>query len=198
MPHVNPKGVDWVVSIFIVHPTEPRVLLVDHKKLGGWFSVGGHIGDSDPYETADKALYKEVGEECGLEVTVVDPPALLYYRPDFDPATNHNSVMLHTPWAVELHDFQPVPGHLHCALVYLARAHTAEPTLEAEAHKAIRWFSHDDLELPEFKSRMLDTIRWYAHEALRLLWGAPYAAEWTRTPVSAFIARHNLTFTPPA
>ena len=175
MPHVNLDGIDLVVSCFIVHPEEPKVLLVDHVKLGGWFAIGGHVGDKDKQEDPDQAMDKEIREECGLEVDFIDRAfSFDRYRPAFDPATNHNSRPLRTPWAVEMHDFPPVPGHRHLALVYVAKARTATPVLEVGAHKEVRWFGHEDLEDPQYRERMLGTIRWYAHEVILRACGEGY------------------------
>jgi hypothetical protein len=175
MPHVNVKGIDWVVSIFVVHSSEPMVLLVDHKKLGSWFGIGGHIGDTDPYQTPDEAVDEEMRTESGLEYEIVEPPnSLKSRRPPFNPAQNQGSTMMHTPWAVEQHDFPGVEGHKHMCHVYLARAKSLGLKLSAREHKDIRWFTHHDLDRFLYRWRMLDSIRWYAHEAINELAGTDY------------------------
>jgi 8-oxo-dGTP pyrophosphatase MutT (NUDIX family) len=173
VPHVNEKGIDLVVSAFIVHPTEKAVCLVKHKKLGVWLGPGGHVGDTNPYETPDEALCKEVKEETGLFLGVTaDVIQDDSYRrrmrvwDGFDNTNNpHNSAQMYVPWAVDLHDFPPLPGHRHLGLVYLIGSRTPVLSLEEKAHDAIRWFSHHDVEMEETVA-MIAPIRFYAHQAI--------------------------------
>jgi 8-oxo-dGTP pyrophosphatase MutT (NUDIX family) len=61
MPHIN-ELYDYTVSFFVLHPTEPKICLHFHKKLGFWNNLGGHIElDEDPLETLEKELYEESG-----------------------------------------------------------------------------------------------------------------------------------------
>lgn len=187
MPHLKPDGTDWVNAAFIVHPKEPKVLLVQHKKLGTWLPVGGHIEldtiDKDP----DAALTREVREETGLSLAPVGeaPGARGYDAHVFqttdqlnfqiqcsilDPVEN-NRVELHwVPWALETHLFPPVPGHRHLCLVYLIFAHTDRVKLEAEAHDSIRWFNTADLCASTYKVR--SKIQLYGHRAIRKRWSS--------------------------
>lgn len=186
MAHPNPAGTDWVVAAFVTHPTQPRVLLCHHKQLDGWFPVGGHIeldagGDADP----DAALIREVREETGLQVWPNDgvvPPsggAVEYdayvvqtfaqdrrrdCRRRLGGPADHNARPHWVPWAVETHDFAPLPGHKHLALIYLVRAVNAAVTLEAAAHHALKWFSAEELGDPQY--RLTASVLAYAYEAL--------------------------------
>lgn len=178
MPHVRPDGLDFCVAAAIVYPPRQQVCLVDHKKLGCWLLPGGHVGDENPKETTDEALEKELREETGLIVGETCKIVQLgstrgksfldrwkvwnRFSPEQNP---HHARQLFVPWAVEIHDFPPLPGHVHLAFVYLVEALTPELKLE-EAHRAIRWFSHNDLEALDNVS---GPIRWYAHEAIELL-----------------------------
>src|SRR5919202_4264642 len=58
---------DWAATTFIVH--EGRTLLLLHRKLGKWLPPGGHI---DPHELPDAAALREVKEETGLQVALLD------------------------------------------------------------------------------------------------------------------------------
>lgn len=170
MPHVNPQGTDLVVSVFIVNRKERGVLLVDHRKLGSWFPVGGHVWDEDPYATTDDALEKEISEECGLDVVLVDPLGAQRWRlqgPDFPAAGPHNVRKLRTPWACEVHDFPAVPGHRHLCLIYLGvDMHTRPLVVNALEHKAARWFNRAALLELERVGQLLPQVAWYAHKAL--------------------------------
>lgn len=172
MPHVNLLGIDLVVSAFILHPTEPRCLLVKHRKLGGWFPVGGHVGDTNPYEDTDEALFKEVREESGLEVAIIDPPWSPMLSGSMGPGP-HNRKQMHVPWDVEVHDF-PLPGHQdtgkhkHLALVYVARAKSSQPRLAEQEHSGVRWFSKEDLELPEYSKDIIPSVKSYVAAVIDL------------------------------
>lgn len=51
-------------SAFVLHPTEPAVALVHHRKLLRWLQPGGHVETDDPDMVA--ASQREVAEETGL------------------------------------------------------------------------------------------------------------------------------------
>lgn len=182
MAHLNPTGTDWVTTAFIVHPTEPRVLLVHHKALGLWLGVGGHLELDTVDASPDAALIREVREETGLrlfpqdgvarpdepyDAYVLQTPAQNRRREAYrllDPAEVNGAVAHWVPQALETHLFFPIPGHKHLALVYFVYAVRAEVTLEAEAHHAIRWFSRNDLADPQY--RLLPTIQSYGLTAV--------------------------------
>lgn len=65
MPHIHDL-IDFIVNIFIVY--ENKVLLIYHKQLNKWLSIGGHI---ELNEDPEEALFREVREECGLEIRVL-------------------------------------------------------------------------------------------------------------------------------
>ena len=58
---------DLVVAGYIYH--NDKVLLVHHKKLDLWLPVGGHI---DANETPDDALHREVKEETGMDIEILN------------------------------------------------------------------------------------------------------------------------------
>lgn len=192
MPHLNPSGTDWVNAAFVVHPHEPKVLLVRHKALGTLLPVGGHIeldtADADP----DAALVREIGEETGLVLwpndgnTDKDTPftAYVYQTPEqdalrsltrkLDPVENNGARQHWVPWSLETHLFPPVPGHKHLCLVYLVYALTPEIRLEADAHHSIGWFTIADLWAPE--PRVRSKIREYGWLAVNHRHG--YRRDW--------------------
>jgi ADP-ribose pyrophosphatase YjhB (NUDIX family) len=164
MAHIHAQ-IDFVVSAFIVR--RQKVLLVNHKKLGNWFAVGGHV---ELHETTDEAISREIQEETGL----IAGKNVWFYQED-EPnqrahtwsklkSNPHNSKLLRQPWSVEIHDFPAVQGHRHLALVYLCVADTFAVELEEEAHNAIRWFDTDMLLDPSYN--VPPTIQQYGLEAI--------------------------------
>jgi 8-oxo-dGTP pyrophosphatase MutT (NUDIX family) len=148
MPHIHEK-IDFVTDAYIVH--KGRVLLVLHKKLKEWLPVGGHIElDEDPEE----ALFREVKEECGLDIE------LLAEKPKQISARRK---LLYAPAYLDIHEV--MPGHRHVGLTYFARAKTDRVRLAAEEHDDIRWFTPEELAHPEF--HVATDIQFFAREALK-------------------------------
>lgn len=147
MPHIHAQ-IDFVVSAFILNSSGSKVLLVQHRKLNGWFPPGGHI---ELHETPDDALWREIWEETGLlrsQLTVLGPtqhsPTNRWDNlPDVE---NHNTCALITPYAMDVHDFPPLPGHRHVAFVYMLQTSCDDVWLEESAHVDIRWCDREDLE----------------------------------------------------
>lgn len=148
--------IDLCVVAFVVHDDE--VLLVEHAKLGCWLPPGGHV---EPGETTDEALFREVREETGIALTsgdVIQPPR----QP---PASAfHNSRSLLVPRFVDIHDFPPVPGHRHLALVYHAEIRERASFVAPPGADRPRWFARDELADPELA--VPDRIAWYAEDAI--------------------------------
>jgi len=55
------------VTAFIFH--DDKLLLVFHKKLQRWMHVGGHVKENELF---DEALKREIKEEVGLSVEIID------------------------------------------------------------------------------------------------------------------------------
>jgi 8-oxo-dGTP pyrophosphatase MutT (NUDIX family) len=147
MPHIN-KLIDFVVAVYIVH--DRKVLLVDHKQLLRWMPIGGHIElDEDPEE----ALFREVKEECGLEIEVAG----------IKPAINEEGTKaLLPPMYLDIHDIK-LP-HRHVGLVYFAQAKSGEVSLAAAEHNDIRWFAKEELSDPQYA--IGEYVRYYAERAI--------------------------------
>lgn len=122
---------DFTATTFVVH--EGRTLLLHHRKLDAWFPPGGHI---DPHELPDVAAVREVREESGLEVELLDQGGVL------------GAVrVLPQPFCILLEDI--APGHQHIDLIYFARVRGgALAHAEREAHAA-RWLTWEELGAPD-------------------------------------------------
>jgi len=152
MAHIH-ELIDFVVNAFIVY--DNKVLLINHKKMKRWLSVGGHI---ELNENPEEALFREIKEECGLEVEVLGAKPVL-------PAGPFNFKPLLAPAFLDAHDI--TDAHKHVALNYFAKAKTDKFIYNKEEHDDIRWFSQDDLENPEFN--ILPEIKFYASNALEVV-----------------------------
>lgn len=148
MPHINDQ-IDFTVTAYIVH--DGKVLLVDHKELGTWLPVGGHVQLD---EDTEQALDRKIREECGLPYEIVGT------KPDIQAdETKH----LYAPEFMNIHRISDT--HRHIGLVYFAKTDSTDAKLNSEDHNAIKWFSADDLEDPSL--RILPDIKYYAQAALQ-------------------------------
>ena len=122
---------DWAATTFIVH--EGRTLLLLHRKLGKWLPPGGHI---DPHELPDVAALREVEEETGLHVALLDAGETL-----------GTVRRLAHPLCILQETI--TPGHEHVDLIYVARVIEGElQHAPEEAHEA-RWYDPAELESDE-------------------------------------------------
>jgi 8-oxo-dGTP pyrophosphatase MutT (NUDIX family) len=146
MPHIHEKF-DFTITVFIVH--DGNVLLVNHPRYGKWIPMGGHIElDEDP----EQALYREIKEETGLEVTILS---------DRPPVTSPGTKFLLTPDYMDVHEAN-LP-HRHISLTYFARAHGNAFVRSAE-HDAMKWFSPE--ELMDAQYALSPAVQFYATEAI--------------------------------
>lgn len=121
-----------VVGGYVIH--DNKVLLIHHRKLDLWLPPGGHI---EPNEIPDDAVLREIQEETGLEVELVNQSNL--------PMEGNIKRSLAVPFAVNLH---PVGDHDHCCLFYLCKPlNPGQLKLNKEV-KAAEWFSKEDLDKP--------------------------------------------------
>jgi len=121
--------IDLVVTGYIIH--ENKVLLIHHKSLDLWLAVGGHI---DENETPDQALLREIKEEIGIDVEILNVSDL--------PKVGNVKYNLATPFYVNVHS---VGDHDHCSLYYVCRAINPEQLKINDELKNFAWFSKNDL-----------------------------------------------------
>ena len=107
MAHLHEK-VDFTVEVFIVF--EDKVLLRRHDKYDKWLGVGGHVElDEEP----NQAAIREVKEEVGLEVELIDRSRRLQIE-------DSGYSELIPPRYMNIHDINEV--HKHLSLVYFAKS----------------------------------------------------------------------------
>ena len=147
MAHLH-YAVDFTIACYIVK--EDRVLMIYHTGLDKWLPIGGHI---EPSEDPDQALFREIHEECGLEVEIAGDKA-----PIEDPTVK----ILYTPSHVNIHRITDT--HNHVVNIYYARWKSGEPALCAGEHQQIRWFTREELGDPQYGVK--PDVRWYALDAL--------------------------------
>lgn len=151
MPHIH-ELIDFVATAFIVYNN--KVLLIHHKKLNMWLPIGGHV---ELNEDPEEALFREIKEECGLEVEIFGK------KPEIPSSGPINFKPLCNPSFLDIHNISET--HRHVALNYFAKTKSDKFVFNKEEHTAIKWFSKEDLEKPEFN--VTPAVKFYANEALK-------------------------------
>ncbi|HPN96650.1 MAG TPA: NUDIX domain-containing protein [Candidatus Moranbacteria bacterium] len=148
MPHIH-ELIDFVVTAYIVY--DGKVLLIHHKGLDLWLPIGGHI---ELNEDPEEALYREVKEECGLEIELIST------SPNY---SGKDAKFMPIPNFLDIHNI--TDAHRHITLEYVAKAKNNEVKLNEEEHYDIRWFSEEDLN--NFPLR--DNVKFLANEAIKIV-----------------------------
>ncbi len=111
-------------SAVLLSPTLEEVVLVNHRRVGGWVQPGGHVepADADLPNTARR----EVLEETGLELSSgTDPPLV----------------------RVDVHEIPPAQGephHRHYDITFAFRVSSTSPMRGGDSEW--RWGPLDELE----------------------------------------------------
>jgi 8-oxo-dGTP diphosphatase len=108
-----------------------KVLLIHHRKLDLWLPVGGHIEEN---ETPDQALLREIKEEVGIDVEILNQSDI--------PIEGNTKCNLATPFYVNVH---PVKDHDHCCFFYVCKAINPEKLQINNELKNFDWFTREDL-----------------------------------------------------
>lgn len=158
MPHIH-ELFDYTVSAYIVHPSEPRILLVKHRKIGKWLQPGGHIElDENPLQ----ALTHELEEETGL-----NPADYTLLQPDQPTGLTH-TIQLPVPFHINQHAFDN--NHQHIDLAYIAQSQTDKITNQPDGADDIRWCTLEDMkafvEVEEMFPDTLHVCEWVLSKAL--------------------------------
>jgi 8-oxo-dGTP pyrophosphatase MutT (NUDIX family) len=147
MPHIH-ELYDFTVSAFVQHPTEKKLLMIKHKKLGVWLQPGGHVElDEHPLET----LYHELEEETGLK-----PSDYEILEPADHPQTSRTNISLPLPFNFHYHNFNET--HRHIDLEYLVHAKTAAHTDDPDGASDIQWLGHEELRRLQKAGELYDDV----------------------------------------
>lgn len=122
---------DWAATTFVVQ--DNKTLLLHHRKLNKWLPPGGHI---DPHELPDIAALREVEEETGLKVALLDAGTTL------GPVRR-----LAQPLCILLETI--APDHEHIDLIYVARVVSGDVLHAQREVHAWRWYSAEELAASE-------------------------------------------------
>ena len=133
MAHIH-EMIDFTTSAFVLHPTEKKLLLLKHRKIGKWLQPGGHIElDENPWEALKHELLEETGlalNKCELLLQTSQPNA-------------RGSEVLPLPFHINQHPFNE--KHQHIDLCYLLRANTQTLTEKPDGADAIKWLSRTEI-----------------------------------------------------
>lgn len=124
----------FTASALVFH--KGKVLLLEHKKLGTWLYPGGHIESN---ETPDEAIHREVKEETGIDISIVD-------NRDME-LGDDNVEVLHKTFAIlcELIN-TPSDRHYHVDMIYICKSNTDVIKVNKNETKKFGWFSYEDLQ----------------------------------------------------
>lgn len=143
----------FTATVFIVQKIDGkvRVLLHQHKKHHAWLGIGGHV---EPGENPVEAAIREVKEEAGIDVTIIDTEKHNIKTPFVASLT--------TPFAIleqRITDLANEPEHIHIDSVYFGKISGEQKVSMKEEHK---WFSSEDLN----KAGLADDILYIAKTAI--------------------------------
>lgn len=155
MPHIF-AAIDFVVCAYAVDPKTKRVLLGKCTKYDEWLAPGGHI---ELGETPDEALHREFLDETGLIIKLHGQKLDTGFQ-----SLKYNTTWNHAPSYIEIHDTN-LPGHRHVCLVHFATVIGGELSLPTSEHKALRWFTTEELFDPSFG--VMPNIAAYGDMAIR-------------------------------
>ncbi len=149
MPHIH-HLYDYTITVFIVNKSE-QVLLVNHPSYDMWIPMGGHIElDEDP----EQALYREIAEETGLDVTIMaNKPAI----------KSKGTKFILTPSYIDVHDANP--PHKHISFTYFAIAKNDAFT-KSDEHTDMKWFTEN--ELKDSRYHLSESVIFYARQAMKV------------------------------
>jgi 8-oxo-dGTP pyrophosphatase MutT (NUDIX family) len=111
-------------TALVMHPTQPRVLLMHHHRLHRWLLPGGHVEAPDASLAA--AAAREAREETSVQLDPGFPPVLT---------------------GIDVHGIPPKKDeayHLHHDLIWCFRA-TADAIAQSGEAPQVMWASAEDM-----------------------------------------------------
>jgi 8-oxo-dGTP pyrophosphatase MutT (NUDIX family) len=147
MPHINEK-IDFTVEVFLVFNN--KVLIRKHDKYDIFTGVGGHI---EPDEDPVQAAIREVREETGLEITLIDYQQISHEPGDLIP-----------PYAINRHRIND--RHEHVGFFYCGKVKSDKVVqIVEERSDDISWLTKNEILQSD---KLSNNIRTYALKALEL------------------------------
>ena len=135
-------------TAFIVH--NKKILLVNHKKLGMWLPIGGHMKKN---ETPDQAVKREVKEEAGLDIEIISE--------NYPKFKNERVEMLSRPFTIALQDIDS--EHQHIDIQFVCRP---IGNLKPNGTEECKWFTSDEIEELE---NCPDETKYFGKEAINIV-----------------------------
>ena len=148
MAHIH-ELIDLTLSVYIVHKN--KVLMIDHKTLGTWLPIGGHV---ELDEDTDEAIEREIKEESGLSVKLYGSR---------HKKLSENSKPLTVPQFIDIHRIEG--KHRHLNLTFFAYSKSDKVKLASKEHNDIKWFTAKELKSRDLRIR--PWIRIFALQALK-------------------------------
>jgi 8-oxo-dGTP pyrophosphatase MutT (NUDIX family) len=120
-------------SIIVVHPSSPQLLCVRHPSFGAWMFPGGRL---EANEAPDEAALREIAEEVGLSVSLID-------LSDLPRWSDHENSRLPQPLAI-IREKLPEGEASYVDIVYVGIARGSDLQMRREVVEA-GWFDRDAL-----------------------------------------------------
>lgn len=118
---------------------DDKILLLKHRKLGVWLPPGGHV---EPGETPLDTVHREVKEESGYKIKIINPYAdervLIHDEGIADEQVRPLVIFLEY---VKFKD----GNHTHFDMIYLAEPGNSLP-VPAESSNDMKWFNKEEIE----------------------------------------------------
>ena len=148
----NECSLDYVTTAYVVHKS--KVLLIFHKKLRLWLPPGGHI---EREETPDDCAIREVREETGLSIKLIDA------QQESNHQLSTRIYPLKQPLAIQIEDIEEY--HQHVDLIYVGMADSFELSLEENEIEIAHWCDSMDLD----KEIVTGNVRTHGKQAIKLV-----------------------------
>ncbi len=115
-----------------------KTLLIKHKKLGVWLNPGGHLEEN---ETPEEAALREVKEETGLNVEIIEIKSKQKIKTDgsFEKTLPFSIMYEYVDYKTGMHE--------HFDMIYLVRPmDNIEIKPDYGEVTEIRWFSENEID----------------------------------------------------
>ena len=125
----------FAVSGFVMNQSHTKLLMVFHKKLGGWVIPGGHL---EKDECPSDGAKREVLEETGVEAKILN-----YSEANIQ--SSAKEIQVPNPY-VTLEEFIPEKNgkeaHIHIDFIYLAEADENQTLIKQEVEvNDVKWMT---------------------------------------------------------